>query len=246
MTDNGRWASPTFLLGESYGGIRAAGLVAHLQERHGMNFNGVIMVSPFMSVTSGVDSSTNDLPHVLSLSTLAATAWYHDLVPGKPASLERFFEEVDRFAYDVYAPALMKGNTIPEDEKRAVAERLAAFTGTSTELWMKANLRAGHTRFAQELQRDERIVTGRIDSRFIGPSINPLGERMDYDPFFPAVGPAFTAACLDCLHNEARPTTGCREWPRAPRVPAPAGTSSGRAARRAGARPRRHRRAGQP
>jgi carboxypeptidase C (cathepsin A) len=204
VTDNGRWASPKFLLGESYGGIRAAGLVAHLQERHGMNFNGVIMVSPFMSVTSGVDSSTNDLPHVLYLSTLAATAWYHDLVPGKPASLERFVEEVDRFAFDVYAPALMKGNTIPETEKRAVAERLAAYTGTSTEFWMKANLRAGHTRFAQELQRDERIVTGRIDSRFIGPSINPLGERMDYDPFFPAVGPAFTAAFLDYLHNELK------------------------------------------
>jgi carboxypeptidase C (cathepsin A) len=202
VTDNGRWASPKFLLGESYGGIRAAGLVAHLQERHGMNFNGVIMVSPFMSVTSGVDSSTNDLPHVLYLSTLAATAWYHDLVPDKPASLERFVEEVDRFAYDVYAPALLKGSTIPEDEKGAVAERLAAYTGTGADFWMKADLRAGHLRFAQELQRDQRIVTGRIDSRFIGPAINPLSERMDYDPFFPAVAPAFTAAFLDYLHNE--------------------------------------------
>jgi len=204
VTQNGRWASPKYILGESYGGIRSAGLVWHMQSTHGMNFNGVIVVSPFMNMGSGIDGANIDMPHILYLSTLAATAWYHDAIPGKPASLESFVEEVDRFAYDEYAPALMKGYTISEEEKQRVAEKLAAYTGTSADYWVKADLRVSHQQFVQELKRDERLIAGRIDSRFIGPAVNPLGEAMDYDPFFPAVGPAFTAAFMDYMHNELK------------------------------------------
>jgi carboxypeptidase C (cathepsin A) len=202
VTDNGRWASPRYLLGESYGGIRSAGLVHHLQSRHGMHFNGVVLVSPFLDMGSGLDGANIDLPHVLYLPTLAATAWYHELLSDRPDHLDTFLSEVERFAYDEYAPALLKGYTIPDDDKRAVATKLAAYTGTDVDWWMKADLRVHHSQFLQELQRDERIVTGRIDSRFVGPSVNPLSERMDYDPFFPAVGPAFTSAFLHYLHAE--------------------------------------------
>lgn len=202
VTENRRWASPKYILGESYGGIRSAGLVWHMQNKHGMNFNGVVIVSPFLNMGSGVDGADIDMPHVLFLSTLAATAWYHDMIADKPDDLAAFVEEVDRFAYNEYAPALMKGYTIPDSEKRAVAEKLAAYTGTTAEYWIKADLRVGHTQFLQELKRDERMIAGRIDSRFIGPSVNPLGETMDYDPFFPSVGPAFTAGFLDYMHNE--------------------------------------------
>lgn len=202
VSENGRWASPKYILGESYGGIRSAGLVWHLQSREGMNFNGVIAVSPFLNMGSGVDGANIDMPHILYLSTLAATAWYHDAIPDKPADLEAFLAEVDRFAFDEYAPALMKGFTIDEEEKRAVARRLAAYTGTSADYWIRADLRVSHTQFLQELKRDDRLITGRIDSRFIGPAVDPLGENMDYDPFFPAVGPAFTAAFMDYLHGE--------------------------------------------
>jgi carboxypeptidase C (cathepsin A) len=204
VTENERWASPKYILGESYGGIRAAGLVWHMQSQHGMNFNGVIVVSPFMNMGSGVDGANIDMPHILYLSTLAATAWYHDAIPDKPADLEAFVDEVDRFAYEEYAPALMKGFTIGSEEKRAVAEKLAAYTGTSPDYWLKADLRVSHHQFLQELQRDERLITGRIDSRFIGPAVNPLAEGMDYDPFFPAVGPAFTAAFMDYLHSKLK------------------------------------------
>jgi carboxypeptidase C (cathepsin A) len=202
VTVNGRWASPKYILGESYGGIRTAGLVWHLQSRHGMNFNGVVLVSPFLDMGSGVDGAEIDLPHVLYLPTLAATAWYHDAIPDKPADLAAFVGEVSRFAYDEYAPALLKGYTIAAEEKERVASKLAAFTGTTARYWLDADLRVSHPQFLQELKRGERRIAGRIDSRFVGPSVNPLAETMDYDPFFPAIGPAFTASFFDYLHRE--------------------------------------------
>jgi len=202
VTENGRWASPKYLLGESYGGMRSAGLANHLQSVHGMNLNGVVLVSPFLSAASGVDGVELDLPHALYLPTLAATAWYHGLVTNKPASIEAFMGEVERFAYDEYLPALTKGYVIPAEQKRAVAAKLAAYTGTSVDYWEKADLRVSHTQYLQELKRGQRLIAGRIDSRFVGPAVNPLAEKMDYDPFFPAIGPAYTAAFLDYLHGE--------------------------------------------
>jgi carboxypeptidase C (cathepsin A) len=204
VTENGRWASPKYVLGESYGGMRSAGLADHLQSVHGMNLNGVVIVSPFLNAASGVDGIEIDLPHALYLPTLAATAWYHGLIPNKPASIEAFVDEVERFVYAEYLPALTKGYVIFAEEKRAVATRLAAYTGTSVDYWEKADLRVRHPQFLQELKRDQRLIAGRIDSRFVGPSVNPLAESMDYDPFFPAIGPAYTAAFLDYLHTELK------------------------------------------
>lgn len=202
VTVNGRWASPKYILGESYGGVRSAGLAWHLHNRHNMNINGLIMVSPFLNPLDGRDGSYIDLPHVLFLPSLAATAWYHDAIPNKPDNIAAFMEEVDRFAFEEYAPALLKGFTISPEEKQTIAERLAGYTGTSVDYWLKADLRVSHLQFVQELKRDERIITGRIDSRFLGPAVDPLSESMDYDPFFPSVGPAFTAAFMDYLHSD--------------------------------------------
>ncbi len=204
ITVNGRWASPKYILGESYGGIRSAGLVWYLQSQHNMNFNGIVMVSPFLNMVSGSDGINIDKPHILYLSTLAATAWYHDSIPNKPANLDSFLVEVDQFAYNEYAPALLKGFVITDTEKQAVAKKLASYTGTSTDYWLKADLRVTHLQFLQELKRDERVIAGRIDSRFIGPAVNPLSEQMDYDPFFSSIGPAFTAAFMDYLHTELK------------------------------------------
>jgi carboxypeptidase C (cathepsin A) len=162
----------------------------------------VVLVSPFLSAASGVDGMEIDLPHVLYLPTLAATAWYHDAIPNKPASLQAFTAEVERFAHDEYMPALMKGHVLPAEQKRAVAAKLASYTGTTPDYWERADLRVSHRQFLQELQRSDRLITGRIDSRFVGPAVNPLAEKMDYDPFFPAVAPAYTPAFLDYLHGE--------------------------------------------
>jgi carboxypeptidase C (cathepsin A) len=204
VSENGRWASPKYILGESYGGMRTAGLAYHMQSVHGMNLNGVVLISPFLSAGSGIDGMEIDLPHVLYLPTLAATAWYHDAIPNKPASLEAYVAEVERFAYAEYMPALLKGYAIPAEEKRRVAAKLAGYTGTSVDYWEKADLRVSHPQFLQELERNNRLIAGRIDSRFVGPAVDPLAENMNYDPFFPAIGPAFTAAFLDYMHGELK------------------------------------------
>lgn len=202
VSQEGRWASPKYLLGESYGGVRAAGLVWHLQNVHGMAMNGVALVSPFLNSGSGRDGRGIDKPHVLYLAGLAATAWYHDAIEKRPDSLEDFVAEVERFAYEEYAPALLAGFTIEPEYKARIAARLAGYTGVSTDFWLAADLRVSHGQFLQELARDQRIITGRIDSRFRGPSMNPLGEAMDYDPFFPSVGPAYTAGFLSYMHGD--------------------------------------------
>ena len=202
VSENGRWNSPKILLGESYGGIRSGGVSHELLTTHGMALNGVVLVSPFMNMVAGFDGNGIDLPHVLFLSTLAATAWYHDDIEDRPAELVPFLQEVKAFAFDEYAPALLKGSNLGDEERAAVVAKLARYTGTSEDYWERANLRVSHQQFLQEVLRERQQTVGRIDGRFVGRSFNLLGESMDYDPFNDAVGPAFTAAFLDYYHNE--------------------------------------------
>lgn len=204
VSENGRWASPKYVLGESYGGMRGAGLTYYLQSREGMNLNGLVMVSPFLNAGTGIDGEGLDVPHVAYFPTLAATAWYHGLVKDRPASIAEYMAEVERFAREEYAPALLRGYLLPEAERKAIAVKLARYTGTTSTYWERADLRVSHVQFLQELQRDNRLIAGRIDSRFVGPAVNPLAETMDYDPFFPAIGPAYTAAFLDYMHGELK------------------------------------------
>ena len=202
VTEYGRWASPKILLGESYGGMRSGGVALELLDTHGMALNGVVVVSPFMDYVSGFDGLGVDLPHVLFLSTLAATAWYHEALEDRPPELVPFLDEVKAFALNEYAPALLKGADLGEAERAAVVAKLARYTGTDEVYWERANLRVAHGQFVKEVLRDRLQTAGRIDSRFAGPSFNLLGESMSYDPFNSAVGPAFTAAFLDYYHRE--------------------------------------------
>ena len=202
VSENGRWGSPKYVLGESYGGMRGAGLAYHLQAEQGMNLNGLVVVSPFLNAETGIDGAGIDYAHVAYLPTLAATAWYHGLVQDKPATIAAYMADVERFAREEYLPALARGYVVPDAEKKAVAAKLARYTGTTPEYWERADLRVTHTQFLQELKRSDRLVAGRIDSRYIGPSVNPLAGEMDYDPFFPAIGPAYTSAFLSYLHGE--------------------------------------------
>ncbi len=202
ITRNARWKSPKFVLGESYGGIRTGGVAYELLTRYGMGLNGVILVSPFMDAAAARDRFAIDLPHALYLPTLAATAWYHHAIEDRPDDLAAFIAEVEAFAINEYAPALMQGATLPEPERNSLKTRLSRYTGLSEQYWENSNLRVPHARFTQELLRDEDITVGRVDSRFKGRSVDRVAESMRYDPFDAAVRPAFKAGFMHYYGND--------------------------------------------
>jgi carboxypeptidase C (cathepsin A) len=202
VTENGRWLSPKYLLGESYGGMRSAGVVYRLLTTHGLALNGVILVSPYLDFVAGNPGIGIDLPHVLFFSTFAATAWYHDAIPDKPADLRTFLEEAERFAETVYAPALFRGHRLSEAERREVLAGMARFTGISEDYWDRANMRIDESQFSKELLRHRRETSGRTDTRFKGEGLNHIAERFTYDPFNSSVGPAFVAAFNDYYRKD--------------------------------------------
>jgi carboxypeptidase C (cathepsin A) len=136
------------------------------------------------------------------LPTFAATAWYHDALADKPADFQAFVAEVENFALQEYAPALLMGSRIDAAQHQQVLQKLARYTGLSEDYWSRANLRIDEGRFTQELQRQRGITTGRVDSRFMGESINPVGEKAMYDPMTTAIGPAYLAAFMDYYRND--------------------------------------------
>ena len=202
ITDNGRWQSPKYLLGESYGGIRSGGVAYYLMQKYSISFNGVILVSPYMSFVAGNAGIKIDLPQVNYFTTFAATAWYHNTVADRPDDLQQFLREAEAFAVNEYAPLLHKGNRASAAERQRVLAGMERFTGISADYWNKANLRIDEGRFAKQLLRERGKVVGRIDSRFTGDSISDISESMNYDPFFPAVGPAFTATFNDYYREQ--------------------------------------------
>jgi len=204
LTDNGRWASPKYILGESYGGMRSGGVAYYLLDRHMVALNGVILVSPFMEMATGFAGLGIDLPHVMYIPTFAATARYHGALDPAPADLERFMAEVADFSMNEYAPALLKGNRLGDAERRAVIAKLARYTGLSEDYWDRANLRINEGRFTKELLRDKATTVGRIDSRFAGNMINRIGENSTYDPMLTVVGPGYLAAFMDYYRNDLK------------------------------------------
>lgn len=202
ISDNGRWQSPKYLLGESYGGIRSGGVAYYLMTKHTITLNGVILVSPYMDFSAGNAGIKIDLPQVNYFTTFAATAWYHHTVAERPDDLQQFLREAEAFAADEYAPLLYKGSRASAEERERVLAGMQRFTGISAGYWDKANLRIDEAHFAKELLRERGKVVGRIDSRFTGDSINDVADTSTYDPFFPAVGPAFTATFNDYYREQ--------------------------------------------
>ena len=206
LTENGRWASPKYVLGESYGGIRTGGVAYYLLTNHMVALNGVILVSPFMEFATGASGAGIDLPHVLSLPTYAATARYHGALDPHPENLQEFLREVRDFALNEYAPALLLGSSIPDSQRQDVLARLSRYTGLSEDYWDRANLRIDEGRFNKELMRSRGTTVGRIDSRFAGHMINRVGESTEYDPMLSAIGPGYLAAFMDYYRNDLEVT----------------------------------------
>ena len=202
VTENGRWASPKYVLGESYGGMRTGGVSYNLLANHYMALNGVILVSPFMEMATGFAGLGIDLPHVMYIPTFAATAWYHDVLENKPENLAAFIDEVEEFALSEYAPALLMGQRLSDDERNKVLAKLASYTGLSEDYWDRANLRINEQRFTKELLRGKGETAGRVDSRFKGNTINRIGESATYDPMLIGIGPSYLAAFMDYYRTD--------------------------------------------
>ncbi|HET7922829.1 MAG TPA: peptidase S10 [Gammaproteobacteria bacterium] len=205
VTLNKRWNSPKFLLGESYGTTRAAGLVDWLQNQ-GMAFNGVILQSSWLNGFVDFPGPANalDLSYELYLPTMAATAWYHGKLANKPADFDAFIQQARDFALGDYARALDRGSRLSAAETRAIAEKLASYTGLSTDYILRAKLRVNPFRFEKELLRDQAHTVGRLDSRFPGTDQDAAGEYPEYDPSGTAIGPAYTAAFNWYLANDLK------------------------------------------
>jgi carboxypeptidase C (cathepsin A) len=178
-----RWSSPKFLIGESYGTTRASALAGHLQRKYGLYLNGLMLVSVVLNFQTLEFESGNDLPYILYVPAYAATAWYHKrLAPELQADLDLALKDAEAFAYGEYMNALFQGGALPAEQRTAVIEKLARFTGLSPAYIERTNLRIEIMRFCKELLRDERRTVGRLDSRFTGVDRDAAGETIAYDP----------------------------------------------------------------
>lgn len=206
LTKYDRWNSPKYLFGESYGTTRTA-LLTYLLQRH-LDLNGSVFLSQILSFDNSADDPQGnpgtDNGYFLALPSMAATAWYHHRVPNQPAQLEPLLKEVEQFSLGPYATALLQGANLPEEQKRSIAAKLESYTGVPAAYWIKANLRVSGGQFSKELQSEMGITTGRLDTRYQGPDIDPLSEGAEYDPFTDALQSAYDTAVnqytRDTLH----------------------------------------------
>ncbi|HLJ30712.1 MAG TPA: peptidase S10 [Candidatus Angelobacter sp.] len=196
-----RWLSPKFLIGESYGTTRSAELAGVLQERHQMYLNGIALVSSVAFANWGADDRTE-----FFLPTYTTTAWYHHMLQPdlQNLTIEQVAEKARAFAHGEYAAALEKGDALSPEEHRKIVEEIAHFTALSPKYVEQANLRVSPFRWFRELQRDKRLVVGRLDSRFVGMEADAAGERPDYDPSEASYEGAFVATFHDYVRRELR------------------------------------------
>jgi carboxypeptidase C (cathepsin A) len=191
-TRNGRWMSPKFLAGESYGTTRAAALADHLQTRFGLYLNGLMLISSVLDMGSISLHGPDDRGYANFVPTYAAIAHYHGKHGSRP--LADVLADAEEFAARDYPVALKRGSRLTPAEFDGVAERLAGLTGLSPGYARLANLRVEHQRFFAELLRDRGLAVGRIDGRFTGPSARGTAEQNDADPSMDAISGPYAAA----------------------------------------------------
>ncbi len=219
LSKYGRWNSPKYLFGESYGTPRSAVLSNLLEDKYSIDLNGVMLLSQILNFDLSVDEPESnpgiELPYVVALPTYAATAWYHHKLPGanNPTALEPFLKEVEDFATKDYAHALVEGTSLPKAERQAIAEKLHAYTGLPVSYILKANLRIDGGEFEKNLQDDANMTTGRLDSRFSGPTMDPLSKEAEYDPQAAAISSAYVSAFNDYARKTLKFGQEKMYWP---------------------------------
>ncbi len=208
LSKYGRWNSPKYLFGESYGTTRSANLVNILETEKDIDFNGVVLLSQILNFDFSADSPEMnpgvDLPYQLALPTYAATAFYHKKLPTMPPALEPFLQEVQHFALTDYALALAQGSALPEADRKQIVTKLHAYTGLPEAYLQKANMRITGGEFEKTLQDDTGTTTGRLDTRFSGPTMDPLSKEADYDPQSAAISSAYVSAFNDYVRRDLK------------------------------------------
>lgn len=191
LTSNNRWASPKFIAGESYGTTRAAGLSEHLHDRYGIDLNGIVLISTVLNFQTLSFDAGNDAAYPLYIPTYAATAWFHKKIAAdKEVKLEDFIAQARTWAETTYATALLRGNSLSDDDRAKVEGELARFTGLPIDLVRKANLRITPGRFQKQLLSEQRRIIGRMDGTITGHDADPLSSGPEFDPSIDAyVGP---------------------------------------------------------
>jgi carboxypeptidase C (cathepsin A) len=205
----GRWNSPKYIFGESYGTTRAANVVNLLETRSSVDVNGVILLSQCLNYDVLPDypelNPAVDLPYELWLPSYAATAWYHHrLTDAPPKDLASLVDEVEHFASGEYASALQAGATLDPAERKVVAQKLHAYTGIPLAYIEKANLRISAGEFRQTLLDDAELTTGELDTRFSGPTLDPMSKEAGYDPQSAAIGSAYISLFNDYVRKELK------------------------------------------
>lgn len=199
ITENNRWSSPKYLLGESYGGIRVAGLSAQLQSRFGMSLNGVVLLSSLLDYRTLSASQGDDLSYKVFLPLYTSVAHFHGKLQGDRNALVK---EAREFAAGEYATALLAGSTLDPAKRQAIAEKLAALTSLPLPLILETNLRIDPTRFRGELLRKEGKVVGRFDARVAWPTTDASSDFAEYDPSFSLALGAYSTTMLSYLGGE--------------------------------------------
>ena len=212
ITTHRRWSSPKYLMGESYGTIRSAGLAAELQQRHGMELNGIAMISSLLTYQTIRPAPNNDVAFASHVQTYTAAAWYHRKLPPdlQSLTLEQVVGQSRTFAWGEYLTALTKANTLSAAERTATANRLARLTGVSAQFVLDANLRVSPERYRKELLRDQRLAIGRLDARYTALDLDAAGEIQEFDPSNTALQGPYTAMFQDYVRNELKWETELR------------------------------------
>ena len=198
-----RWSSPKYLCGESYGVLRVAGLANYLQSKHGMYPEGLVLLSGLVDFQTILAGNGNDLPYILFLPAMTAAAHYHQKLSGDlQANLEQAVADSRAFAQGDYATALLKGNDLPDAERKQIAARFARFTGIPAVSILKQDLRVDPGFFRKSLLRNEDRVVGRFDARVVGQDHSPGEIRSGFDPSYSNIAGGFASAINNYIRGE--------------------------------------------
>lgn len=208
LSKYGRWNSPKYLFGESYGTTRSAVLSNLLETERDVDFNGIILLSQILNFSLDSDfpefNPGVDVAYQLNLPTYAASAWYHHKLPETHADLAALLTEVEHFAMNDYALALGAGASLPADQRHTIASKLHEYTGLPVAYIEKANLRINGGEFEKNLQDESNLTTGRLDTRFSGPTFDPLSKEAEYDPQSAAISSAYVSAFNDYVRKDLK------------------------------------------